>query len=90
MSIWGIIAWIIFGGLAGYIASLIVRTAPDQGATGNVIIGIVGAIIGGWLMQAFGSSGVTGFNAYSLLVAILGAVVLLAIVNLFRRGGAKV
>ena len=83
----GIIAWIVFGGLAGYIASLLVRTSPEQGAAGNVIVGILGAIIGGWLMQTLGSSGVTGFNFYSLLVAIVGAVVLLAIVNLFRRGG---
>ena len=65
------------------------RTNEEQGAVGNVIVGIIGAIIGGWLMQAFGASGTNGFNLYSLLVAVLGAIVLLAIVNLFRRGSAR-
>lgn len=86
MDVWGIIAWIVFGGLAGWIASLITRS--EQSAVGDVIIGIIGAIVGGWLMQAFGQQGTTGFNLYSLIVAIVGAVVLLAIVNLFRRGSA--
>ena len=81
-----IIAWIIFGALAGWIASLIMRTSAEQGAIGNIIVGIIGAIIGGFIMHAFGSSGVTGFNLYSLLVAIGGAIILLAIVRLFRGG----
>lgn len=89
MTLLGILAWIVFGGLAGWIASIVMRTNAEQGAAGNVIVGIVGAVVGGWLMQAFGGSGVTGFNFYSLLVAIIGAVVLLAIVNLFRRGSVR-
>lgn len=72
-----IIAWIIFGALAGWIASLIMRTNEEQGAIANIIVGIVGAIIGGFLMQLFGASSVTGFNLYSLLVAVGGAIVLL-------------
>jgi uncharacterized membrane protein YeaQ/YmgE (transglycosylase-associated protein family) len=88
MSLVGIIAWIVFGGLAGWIASAITRT--DQGAVADVVVGIIGAIIGGYLMQSLGASGTTGFNFYSLIVAIIGAIVLLAIVNLFRRGSARV
>lgn len=86
MSLVGIIAWIIFGGLAGFIASAITRT--EQGPVADVVVGIIGAIIGGYLMQAFGASGANGFNFYSLIVAIIGAIVLLAIVNLFRRNGS--
>lgn len=89
MTVLGIIAWIVFGGIAGWIASIIMRTNEEQGAAGNVIVGIIGAIIGGYLMQSLGGSSTTGFNLYSLLVAILGAVVLLAVVNLFRRGSAR-
>lgn len=75
----GFIAWIILGALAGWIASIIMRTNAEQGAIANIIVGIIGAVIGGFLMQVFGASGVSGFNLYSLLVAIGGAVVLLAI-----------
>jgi len=72
-----IILWIVFGALAGWIASIIVGTNENQGAIANIIVGIVGAILGGFVMQMFGESGVSGFNLYSLVVAILGAVVLL-------------
>jgi uncharacterized membrane protein YeaQ/YmgE (transglycosylase-associated protein family) len=89
MDLWSIVAWIIFGGLAGWIASIVMRTNEEQGAVGNVIVGIIGAILGGYLMQALGASGTTGLNFYSLLVAILGAIVLLAIVNFFRRGSMR-
>lgn len=81
----GILLWIIFGALAGWIASIIMRNNAEQGALGNIVVGIVGAVIGGYLMSFFGQAGVTGFNIYSLLVAILGSVILLAIVNAFRR-----
>ncbi len=89
MDLLSILAWIVFGGLAGWIASMVMRTNAEQGAVGNVIVGIIGAILGGYLMQALGGTGTTGFNFYSLLVAILGAIVLLAIVNLFRRGSMR-
>lgn len=72
-----ILLWIIFGALAGWIASIIMKTDAEQGPLMNIIVGIVGAFIGGFLMNMFGASGVTGFNFYSLFVAILGAIVLL-------------
>ena len=81
----GIILWIIFGALVGWIASLIMKTDAQQGAILNIIIGIVGAVVGGWLMSVIGKSGVSGFNLYSLMVALLGAIVLIAIVKALRR-----
>lgn len=78
-----IILWIIFGALAGWIASMIMRTNAEQGAIGNIIVGIVGAFIGGMLSRALGGPDVTGFNLTSLIVAIVGAVVLLFVVRLF-------
>lgn len=76
----GILAWIIFGALAGWIASMIVKTNDQQGALGNIIVGILGAVIGGWLSGfLFDSPGVTGFNFSSFLIAVLGAVLLLII-----------
>lgn len=78
-----IIAWIIFGGLAGWIASMITGDNPRQGVIGNILVGILGAILGGWLASYFGS-GISGFNVGSLLVAILGSVILLLMVKAFR------
>lgn len=83
----GIIAWIIFGALIGWIASKIMGTDYEQGAVGNIIVGIVGALIGGFVMSFFGETGVTGFNVYSFLVALLGAIVLLGIYKGIRRHG---
>ena len=80
-----IIAWIIFGAVAGWIASMIMNTDGEQGAAGNIIVGIVGAFVGGFLMQLIGSSGVTGFNIRSFLVAILGAVVFIATFKAVRK-----
>ena len=81
-----IIVWIIFGALAGWIASMIMGANRQMGALANIVVGIVGAIIGGFLMtNVFGAPGVTGFNLPSLLVAIVGAVILLFLVGLFRR-----
>ncbi len=81
----GIIAWIIFGALAGWIASMITGRNDQMGCIANIVVGIVGAFIGGFLMNLVGGSGVTGFNLYSFFVAVLGAVVLLAIINFIRR-----
>lgn len=80
----GIILWIIFGALVGWIASLIMKTNAQQGAVLNIVVGIVGAVIGGLIMNALGYSGTTGFNLYSFVVALLGAVVLIAIVKAVR------
>ena len=84
--VWNIILWVLFGALAGWIASIIMGTNARQGAIGNIVVGILGAIIGGWIVGLFGAT-VTGFNLGSLLVAILGAIVLLFIVRLFTGGG---
>ncbi|MDO8504875.1 MAG: GlsB/YeaQ/YmgE family stress response membrane protein [Candidatus Liptonbacteria bacterium] len=81
----GFILWIIFGALVGWAASLIMKTNAEQGALLNIIVGIVGATIGGWLMSVIGESGVGGFNLYSFLVALLGACVLIALVKALRR-----
>lgn len=81
----GILLWIIFGGLVGWIASMIMGTNGQMGILLNIVVGIVGAVIGGWLFSYFGNVGVTGFNLYSFVVALIGAIVLLAIVRLFRR-----
>jgi uncharacterized membrane protein YeaQ/YmgE (transglycosylase-associated protein family) len=80
-----IIVWIVFGALAGWIASIIMKRDAQMGAAANIIVGIIGAFIGGFLMNTFGAAGVTGFNVYSLLVAILGAVVLLFLVSAVQR-----
>jgi len=81
----GIILWIVLGALAGWIASMIMKTDAEQGAIGNIIMGIVGAVIGGFLLNLFGQSGVTGFNVYSILVSVLGAVVVIFIAKSLRR-----
>ena len=78
----GIILWIIFGALVGVLASVIMGTR--ESLVIDIVVGIVGAILGGWLMSFFGESGVTGFNLYSFLVALFGAVVLIAIVKALR------
>lgn len=75
----GIIAWLILGALAGWLASLVMKTDEQQGGLANIIVGIVGAMIGGFVFGLFGGSSVTGFNLYSLLVATVGAIILLAI-----------
>ncbi len=81
----GILLWIIFGALVGWIASLVMNTDAEQGAVLNITVGVVGAVIGGWIMSYFGESPVTGFNLYSFVVALIGSVVLIAIVKLLRR-----
>jgi uncharacterized membrane protein YeaQ/YmgE (transglycosylase-associated protein family) len=78
-----ILFWVIFGGIAGWVASLI--TGSDRGVVGDIIVGILGAVLGGWLFSLLGGRGVTGFNLPSLIVAILGSVLLIWIVHAFRR-----
>ncbi len=81
----GIILWIIFGALVGWVASMIMKTDAQQGTLLNIIVGVVGAVIGGWIMSVIGESGVGGFNLYSFLVALFGACVLIAVVRALRR-----
>jgi uncharacterized membrane protein YeaQ/YmgE (transglycosylase-associated protein family) len=80
-----IFLWIIFGALAGWIASIITGKNKRMGAIANIVVGVIGAFIGGYIMDFFGAEGVTGFNLPSLIVAIVGAVVLLWFVGLFIR-----
>jgi uncharacterized membrane protein YeaQ/YmgE (transglycosylase-associated protein family) len=79
------ILWIVLGALAGWIASIIMGRNDQMGCLANIVVGIVGALIGGFVMQSFGAQGVTGFNIPSILVAVVGAVILLFIVGLFQR-----
>lgn len=80
----GIILWIVFGALVGWIASIIMGTNAQQGTLLNIIVGIVGALLGGWIMSFFGQGGIDGFNLYSFIVAIIGACVLVALVKMVR------
>lgn len=74
-----ILLWVVFGALAGWLASIIMGTNARQGLLGDILLGIVGAVVGGFLMSLLGAPSVTGFNLYSFLVAIGGAVALIAI-----------
>ena len=78
------VAWIVLGLLAGFIGSKLVNKR-GEGVILDVILGIVGAIVGGWLFNRFGAAGVTGLNLYSLLVAVVGAVVVLLVYHAVRR-----
>ena len=73
-----ILAWIVLGLLAGFIASKLVNKT-GEGILLDIVLGIVGAVVGGWLFNTFGMAGVTGFNIWSLIVAVIGAVLLLVI-----------
>lgn len=86
------IIWLIVGGLIGWVASMIMRTDAQQGILLNIIVGIVGAFIGGLLISPLlGANDINngGFNFMSLLVSLIGACILLAIVNFFRRGTVR-
>lgn len=81
----GILVWIVFGALVGWIASMITRTNDQQGGLANIIVGIIGALIGGLISRGLGGEGITGFNISSFLVALLGAVILVTIVKVLTR-----
>jgi uncharacterized membrane protein YeaQ/YmgE (transglycosylase-associated protein family) len=84
----GIILWLIVGGVIGWLASIIMRTDAQQGIFLNIVVGIVGAFIGGLIVSG-GSINNAPLTLYSFLVSLLGAIVLLAIVNLVRRGSVR-
>ena len=84
----GIIVWLIIGGIVGWLASIIMRTDAQQGIILNIVVGIVGAIIGG-LVTGGGNINNAGLTLSTFLVSLLGAIILLAIVNLVRRGSVR-
>jgi uncharacterized membrane protein YeaQ/YmgE (transglycosylase-associated protein family) len=84
----GLIIWLIIGGVVGWLASIIMRTNGQQGILLNIVVGIVGAFLGGLIMGR-GTINNAGLNVTTFLVSLLGAVILLAIVNLVRRGTVR-
>lgn len=86
MDTTNILIWIIIGGVAGWLASMVMSTNRSQGLLADILVGIVGGFLGGWLLTAIGVGGaVTGLNIGSLLTAFIGAIVLLALLRLLRR-----
>lgn len=81
----GILLWIVFGALVGWVASLIMKTDEQQGALGNILLGIIGAVVGGFVMNLLGQPGVNDFNIYSFVVALLGAVIVVWIGRALQR-----
>ena len=88
----GIILWLIIGGVIGWLASIVMRTDGSQGIILNVVVGIIGAMLGGWLLAPMFGTGTINQNDFSIAglgVSLLGAIILLAIVNLVRRGSPR-
>jgi uncharacterized membrane protein YeaQ/YmgE (transglycosylase-associated protein family) len=87
----GFLIWLIVGGVVGWLASMVMKTDGQQGILLNVVVGIVGAFIGGWLISPLVGTGTIndGISVGSIVVSLVGAVILLAIVNLFRRGRVR-
>jgi uncharacterized membrane protein YeaQ/YmgE (transglycosylase-associated protein family) len=81
----GILGWVIIGALAGWLASIIAGTNAQMGALANIAVGIIGALLGGFLFNMLGGEGVNGFNFWSLFVAVVGAVILLGLIKVFSR-----
>ncbi len=79
-----ILAWIVLGLISGFIASKLVNKT-GEGVVLDIVLGIVGAVVGGWLFATFGMAGVTGVNLYSMLVAVVGAVIVLFAYHAIRR-----
>jgi uncharacterized membrane protein YeaQ/YmgE (transglycosylase-associated protein family) len=87
-----LLLWIVIGGVLGWLASMVMRTDAQQGIFLNVVVGIVGALLGGWFLAPMfgtGTINTNDFSMVSLLVSFLGAVILLAVVNLIMRGRAR-
>ena len=76
-----ILTWIIVGVIAGFLAKAVVPGEGPGGVLGDLVVGVVGAIVGGWMMRSFGNAGATGLNVWSIFVAFLGAVVLLFVLR---------
>ena len=84
-----VLAWVVLGLISGFIASKIVNKT-GEGVVMDIILGVVGAVVGGWLFNTFGHIGVTGINLYSILVAVVGAIVVLVIYHALVRTSARV
>ncbi len=87
-----LIVWLVIGGLIGWVASMLMKTDGQQGMFLNIVVGIVGAALGGWFISplvGIASINDGNFSIGALVVSLIGAVILLAIVNLFRRGSAR-
>jgi uncharacterized membrane protein YeaQ/YmgE (transglycosylase-associated protein family) len=80
-----LVLWVILGAAAGWIASMIMGRDAQMGALANIVVGIIGAVVGGFLFNLVGLAGDTGFNLWTLLVAVVGAIVLLFIAGLVQR-----
>lgn len=81
----GLISWIVIGALAGWLGSIITGNNAKMGAGKNIIVGVIGAFIGGFVMNLIGGVGITGFNIWSLFVSFIGSVILLLIINAFSK-----
>lgn len=81
----GLILWVVFGGIVGYLATIIMGTNSQSGIIMNIVIGIVGAVIGGAAMSTIGETAITGFNLYSFLVALVGAVGFIALLGAINK-----
>ncbi|MHB8877302.1 MAG: GlsB/YeaQ/YmgE family stress response membrane protein [Myxococcaceae bacterium] len=81
----GLLSWIVLGGLAGWVANMFAGSGARLGIVTNIVLGIVGAFVGGWIFSYLGGRGVTGFNLYSFGVAFAGAAVVLVLARLLRR-----
>lgn len=79
-----VIVWIIIGGIAGWLANMAMKS--EGGLVRNIVTGIIGALVGGFLMSLIGAEGFTGFNLWSILVSFIGSIALLGVVNLFTSG----
>jgi len=87
-----LLIWLVVGGLIGWVASLVMKTDAQQGAILNIVVGIVGALLGGWLLSPLIGAGTVNqgdFSMMGLLVSFGGAIILLVVVNLFRRGAPR-
>jgi uncharacterized membrane protein YeaQ/YmgE (transglycosylase-associated protein family) len=87
-----VIVWLLVGGVIGWLASLVMKTDNQQGVLLNVLVGIVGAVLAGWVISPLvgvGTINQVNFSPPSLVVSFMGAVILLAVVNMFRRGAVR-
>jgi len=86
MSVEMLLVWVVVGAIAGWLASLVMRTNRSQGLLADILVGVVGGVIGGFVLNALGVGGaVTGFNVASVVVAFVGAIILIALLRLFSR-----